>query len=253
MKRFYTLALIFLTVALSCGPEQERQEQITRLRGIGAVSAPLVQTPSTDSQSNTVTLTTYVAIPLDQTITATAFVDEPVFGAYMVSAAEMQISTSMNYTDYDDFRLASFDTVVAIPKLSVFQALNPLFSGIQMRYGFEISTGDDTEQLTGSFLVYPEGSSELSWQNTTVNLAAPVSTDTISAGSEVSFEASATDQNDDNIKYGWFVSGGKVKNRRSSKTTWSTPGEAGSYTVIITARGKKSRSFSFDIVQVTLN
>ena len=256
MKRIISHVLLLSLAAwfFSCGEEEERQETLTRLRGIGVVSAPLVSAPSTVASPKTVDVTIYVAIPTDATITgAESFMDDPTFGAYMVTAEDMSINLSgVTYTDYDGFRLAQFTTTITVPLEAIFQAINPAFTGIQMRYGVKVSTADDEEFVAGSFLVYTEGSSELDWQSPSVSITSPQQAQVFQTGEVVDLEATITNPNDENIKLGWFSTDGNIQNRRSNSTQWTAPSEAGTYTLLLTIRGKSSRGFGLNAVQVTV-
>ncbi len=246
--------ILLLATVYSCGEEQERQEVLNRLRGLGVVAFPLVSEPSSDNQPNRVDVSIYVAIPKGESIvSAEPFTDESIPGAYMVGEEQVSIDTSsINYDDYNGFRVANMTASVVVPEEASFRILSNPFIGAQLRYGFAVSTSNDTEYITGSFLVYPKGSDELSWSNPTVTLNSPVSGASFKAGEEVSLEATIINPNEEPIKIGWFCDDGKIVNRRSSSTTWIAPSQSGQYTIFMTVRGKSSRGFSMEAIQVTV-
>ena len=179
--------------------------------------------------------------------------DDPTFNAYMVTEDDMNIDlSSVTYTDYDEFRLATLSATVTVPLEAVFQAINPVFKGIQMRYGAKISTGNDSEYVAGSFLVYKDGSEELNWQSPTIAISSPQEAQVFNAGETVDLEATITNPNDENIKLGWFVTDGNIQNRRANTTKWTAPTKPGQYTIITTVRGKSSRGFNLEAVQVVI-
>ena len=221
--------------------------------GIGVVSTPLVQTPSIDADIKSVVVNVVLSIPAGKTVTVAPYQDIP--SPNVVSVANEAITVdeaSIAYTDYEGFRLLSFNAAVVVPDVAILRGRNPEFIGVQVRYGLEVSTDDDVEYVVGNFLVYPEGATELGWQNPTINLDLPTDGAEVAADTEIDIEASYTEQNDEKVKFGWFATDGEIGNRRSLKTKWKTPAGAGTYQLIITARGKKSRGFSYRVITVTV-
>lgn len=243
-----TLMLLFSFFFFGCGGDEDRQENLFKLRGFGSASNPLVSLPSTDvTAPRKVELTVYAALPVGETATVEPYEDEasPFFANLTV--ADIAIDTaSFVYQTYPGFQILTFKASLNVPFAQRF--VRTAGAG-QARYGFLIKSGSEVEKLVGNFLVYPEGSPELAWTNPTVSLVTPIEGLSLKAESDVGLTATFTDSNAEELKLGWFASGGKVKNRRAKSTSWETPA-AGDHTVIFTARGKKSRGFAMQIVKV---
>ena len=244
----FTLSILVSIILLGCGGEEDRQENLFKLRGLGAISNPLVSLPTTDPTTpRKVELRVYAALPIGETATVEPFEDDgsPFFAR--LSVGDISIDTaSLAYQAYPGFQIMSFTASLSVPVAETFARTK---GAGQVRYGFLIKSGNEVEKLVGNFLVYPEGSPELNWVNPEVALENPTEGLSLKSGSDVSISAALTDKNDEDLKLGWFASGGKVKNRRAKSTSWETPG-AGEHTVIFTARGKKSRGFAMQIVKV---
>jgi hypothetical protein len=244
----YTLSILAALCLFACGEEDDRQENLLKLRGIGAVSNPLVSVPSVDPAAPLkVELTVYTALPIGETATVEAFEDE--FSPYVanLSVSDIAVDTgSLIYQSYPGFQIMTFKATLNVPIAQRFKRTN---GAGQAKYGFLIKSGSEVEKLVGTFLVYPEGSPELSYTNPEVNLVTPTEGLSLKSAIDVNMTAELTDKNDEDLKLGWFASGGKVKNRRAKSTSWETPG-VGEHTVIFTARGRKSRGFAMQIVKV---
>ena len=246
----YTLSILAALVFLSCSDEEDRQENLFKLRGLGASSNPLVSLPSVDPAApRKVEVTVYVALPIGATATVEPFEDEfsPIVANLSVSDIAID-PASLIYQTYPGFQILSFKASLNVP---VAQRFVRTKGAGQAKYGFLVKSGIEIEKLVGNFLVYPEGSPELNWTNPEVTLVTPTEGLSLKSGSDANLTATLNDKNDEELKLGWFTSGGKVKNRRAKSTSWETPG-VGEHTVIFTARGKKSRGFVMQIVKVKM-
>ena len=63
--------------------------------------------------------------------------------------------------------------------------------------------------------------------------------------------ASVDNDNDEELRVGWFTSKGKIKNRRAKSTKWETGG-SGKQTLLLTVRGRKSGAFVFATQEVVV-
>lgn len=244
----YALSILTALVFLSCGGDEDRQENLFKLRGLGAASNPLVSLPSVDPAApRKVELTVYVALPLGETATVEPFEDttSPIIANLSVSDIAID-PASMVYQDYPGFQILTFKASLNVPVATRFFRTK---GAGQAKYGFLIKSGTEVEKLVGNFLVYPDGSPELNYLSPEVSLVTPTEGLSLKSASDVDLTATLVDKNDEDLKLGWFASGGKVKNRRAKSTTWETPG-VGDHTVIFTARGKKSRGFVMQIIKV---
>jgi len=254
IKTFISLLIVgCMALAVgACNEPVDRQEQIDRLKGIGLVASPLVNSPSQGSTINATQITGYATIPLGKTPVVTAYLDQPTAGAISVKTDEIIIDASkQELTTYEGFQLLKFVARVTIPSVTLIQRFTDDFQGIQFRYGFTVSTEDDVEYIVGSFLVYPEGSEELQWTNPVISIDSPTENQSLSAEEEFDVIATLTKPNDEDVKLGWYVSEGEISNRRAGETTWTLPTK-GKHTLILTARGKKSRGFAIQIKTVNI-
>ena len=74
---------------------------------------------------------------------------------------------------------------------------------------------------------------------------------TVGLTSDQILSGTITKPQPENVKVSWFVSSGKVTNRRAKETKWA-PEKTGPQTVIMTARGMKSGSFAVQAVDVNV-
>jgi len=244
----FSKLLVSSLLLISCSGDEDRQENLLKLRGLGASSEPLVSLPSEDvTAPRKVEVVVYVALPLGQTATIEPFEDE--FSPFVVNLGVSDIEVdvaSLNYEEYPGFQVFTFKASLNVPVGGRFFRTQ---GAGQAKYGFLIKSGLEIEKLVGTFLVYPEGSPELNWTNPDVTLVTPTEGLSLQSGADVDLSATFVDKNNEELKIGWFTSGGKVKNRRSKSTSWKTP-DSGDHSVIFTARGRKSRAFTMQILKV---
>jgi hypothetical protein len=113
---------------------------------------------------------------------------------------------------------------------------------------FQTSSGDD-ESVVGDTLLYAPGSPQLEWKPPTINITKP--TDNSSAGS-VDLEGTISSDGNESNRVAWFVSAGKVKNRKARSTRWEDA-PSGSQAVFFTVRGAKSGAFAIKSQAINLN
>jgi hypothetical protein len=253
MKRLPALCvtpfvLTALIAAASCGGEEERYEKVGKLRALGTASTPVVAQPSTADAPQTVTLTFYAAVPNGDTVTATPFLDEG--SLYALPLPLEVVPGSETYTGQAAFQLYSVKTTVAIPTIDQLP-IEPGTGFARVRYGLTLTDGGEEEKIVGTLLVYPEGSSELAWATTppSIDVTEPAASATVSG--KLDIKAAITNPIGEDMRVGWFVSDGEVKNRRAKETEWDKAG-AGPQTVIVTARGMKTGAFTLKAVDVTV-
>ncbi len=249
MKKIF-LFLSFLLL-LSCSEDKDRQEVIDKLRGIGSITSPLVSTPSLIGQPpEKVEVTVHLALPLGKTVTVEPYKDQETFSAILLEEDQIAVkSGTIKYAPYADFQVVSFKADLTVPIAEFF---TPLGGAGQVRYGFLVKSGTDEEKVIGNFLVYPENSPELSWTSPQITVEKPIDESTVKAESEIEIKASLVNSNDEDLLVGWLVGGGEIKNRRAKETKWKTPG-VGKNTLIATVRGKKSRGFGIQIIEINTN
>jgi hypothetical protein len=142
---------------------------------------------------------------------------------------------SEKYVDYAAFRLYSVNAKVVIPA-AVPIPPKPGFS--RLKYGVVLRSGEEEEKVVGNLLVYPPGSPELSWQAPSGEIVTPT-TGSVESGS-IDLKANLVSPNTgESLRVSWYVSSGKVQNRRAKQTKWQDP-KTGTQTILMTVRGLKT-------------
>jgi hypothetical protein len=247
MKTSGTLAVALTALcALACnGGDEEKYEKIDKLRALGVSVTPIGLTPSTAAEAQTVTMTFFVAAPLDSTVTYEPYEDEQARYALPVTLAVDP--GSEKHDDYAKFSIHQVNAVFTAPAAdSVPIPSVPGFARI--RYGLRVKSAGEEEVVVGTLVMYPTAETRPAYQPLTVNIETPIEGATI--GSETPVEAIIDNQNGENVKVGWFVSSGELKNRRARKTEWRKV-EGGTQTVVVTVRGLKSGAFAYAVRDVT--
>ncbi|MBP6217646.1 MAG: hypothetical protein KA436_03550 [Oligoflexales bacterium] len=237
---------LFFFITYSCGQQQDRQEVLSKLRGLGVAVNPLVPRASVEGDPQKVTLTVSAVVPLQQTIKVEYFEDKPSPRFISLKSSQIKIEDPIDYTDYSNFQLVSFNISVDVPDASEFAKTNGV--GL-VRYGFKMISGSEEEKVVGTFLVYPKGAPQLLWENPKIDLKNPSAGAVLRAGQTTEVQADFSNPNAEEFKVAWFTSGGKIINRRNKKTKWELPTK-GNHTLIVTVHGKKSRSFSIMPVKI---
>jgi hypothetical protein len=237
MSRLGLLSLLFLIIEFAAcnNDDEDRFEQINKLRAIGVSAVPVTVQPTTSINTPvTADLTIYAVVPLGQTISIEPYTDpQP---SILPQLSVGLTSGSEKYVDYTAFRLYSVNARVVIPS-SVPIPPKPGFA--RLKYGVVMRSGDEEEKVIGNLLVYPPGSQELSWQAPSAEIAAPPA-GALEAGGSIDLKANLVSPNaGENLRVSWFVSSGKVQNRRAKETKWQDP-KTGTQTVMVTVRGLKS-------------
>jgi len=241
------LALTAMLLCVGCNEDDEVFEEINKLRAVGVSSAPLFGQPSTGDVPQLVTLTFHAGVPLGGTVTAEPFVDDS--ARYSFPAPLTIVPGSEIYQDLAGMRLYQVQATIAIPTAEQLPILpDPGFA--RLRYGMRLTSGAEEEMIVGNVLVYPSGAPQLAWAVQTVDVAVPTAGAVVS-GDEVEMKGVINKTIDENIRVGWFVTAGRLKNRRAKDTEWQTEA-AGGATVIFTTRGLKSGAFAMKAVDVTV-
>ena len=226
---------LLMSGLLACNNDDEdRFEQINKLRAIGVSVAPVTVQPTiSPSSPGTAALTIYAAVPLGQTISIEPYTDpQPSILPQLTPVIE---SGSEKYVDYAAFRLYSVNARVVIPAAV---PIPPKPGFTRLKYGLLMRAGEEEEKVVGNILVYPPGSPELSWQAPSAEIATP-NTAGVESGS-IDLKANLVSPNaGENLRVSWYVSSGKVQNRRAKETKWQDP-KAGAQTILMTVRGLKT-------------
>jgi len=244
--------MVFSLLLNSCNQDDSmRVERIEKLRTIGVASNPIVLSAPAPGSSGILELTAFAALPAGNTVTASSFLDEA--SAYTPPVPIVIDSNSESIQHLGALDLYSVKGTVNVgPLTPEQQAILAAPSGkLTLRYGIRLEAGEESEDIVGNILVYPAGSEESAYQAVSVSVAEPVANATVSSGPDQVLSGTVTKPQSENVKVSWFVSSGKVTNRRAKETKWE-PQSAGTQTVIMTARGMKSGSFALQAVDVTV-
>jgi hypothetical protein len=239
MIRLPLLLLLALTLS-ACDEGEERYEEIKKLRSVGVAANPVAITPLlAGGPPQIVTLTFYAAVPLGGTVTYEPFIDEA--AKYAATVPLVMSPGSEKYEDHIGFRIFSVDATAVLPPAEALP-IPPVPGFVAFRYGLILRSAEEEERVVGNFLVYPPGAAQLTWTAPTVDISGVASGATLPTGKH-DLNAVLTNTNDEKLRIAWFVSGGKLRNRRNKETVWEAE-DAGPYSIMLTARGLKSGAFA---------
>ncbi len=231
------------TWAVSCDDAADRFEAVNKLRALGVAANPVVGTAA-----STVALTIYAAVPLGQSVTVEPFVDDASKFAPPVTLAVEPGSEA--YEEHTQFRIFSLRATLTVPPIV---PIPPAPGFARLRYGITFRAGGEVEKIVGTFLVYPAGDPAIArfGSGFAVDITAPTQGATVS-DDEAPMIASIHNPAGEKVRVGWYVSSGKVKNRRARATNWLTKDVKGSETVLLTARGLSSGAFALKAYDVNV-
>ncbi len=240
------LALPFIWTA-ACANDDDRPEQLEKLRTLGVLSTPIIHSLSTAEETNTATLTFFLSTPLGSEIAIEPFSDPAA-----MSPLPEPLTVVENSEKYDDLlqtRLYQVQATVNLPQENETYLAKLNQSGsLTLRYGLKFTSGSEEEKVIGDVVIYKDKDALL-WQNPTIQIIEPVNDADISSSS-TSLNAVLTNTNaGETYKIGWFVTSGKIKNRRSLKTELKET-DTGNVTIIATVRGSRSGTFAYATVDV---
>lgn len=243
----------FLALTLvACGDDSDRIEVMDRMRTIGTTASPLISEPSEATTARTVQLTVYVALPEGETASVEAFRDLEALGSHTLATGAIHpvAPVESDYQNLASLRLLPIVVTVDVPTAD---ELILTEKGRRVRYGLRItSSSGRVENIVGSFLVYPAGSEALTWQSPTISLAAPANQESVRMSEDgIDLKATVNNPEEEGVKVGWFVTSGKISARRARDTVWLEPKE-GRQTIIATVRGKKTRGFGIQVIEVNV-
>lgn len=228
---------------VGCQSFDEPFEKLSKLRGIGVASEPVLATPSTEADPHVVVLTVYVSVPLKQDVSVDTFTDKA--SVLALPAPNLKISLDPTCTDYSSLRLCSFQATFDVPTNDILQLETK--KAVRIHYGFHVTAKNQVENIIGDVLVVEADSTELDIIPLAIDVKEPLEADTLKRHHDTNIKAKITNNNDEDVKIGWFISAGALKNRRAESTTWKTGGDEGQ-TLIGTVRGKRTRSFAFKVM-----
>jgi hypothetical protein len=156
--------------------------------------------------------------------------------------------------DYPGLRHVTIEAGATLPTAEELTALwedFPSVGFVRLRYTLVVSDGTRELPLAGDFVVYRDAAFPGAKDNlfgSTID--APAAGETVS-DKKVTISSTLRNPQDEDVKIGWYVSAGEVKNRRAVTTEWELPG-SGEYTLIFTVRGKEARNGDIQIRRVTM-
>jgi hypothetical protein len=236
------LGVVFCFLAAACGNESERPETITKLRAIG-----VEQTPVNAKIGDTVQLTFYLLGKPQTTLTPEVLLDTK--SPYSTPVAVTPVDAAPVETSMGSLSLYSYRATMTVAGSPVIAAALTKLGWARLRYQVKFNAAGDDENIVGDTIVYPENSPALTWTAPTIAITKPSAT--VSSGT-VDLEGTIDSAGNETNRVSWFVSSGKVKNRRAKSTVWQEAA-SGTQTVVMTVRGTKSGAFALKTQTVTLN
>lgn len=235
---FVPAAFIFAT----CSSDEERKEQIGKLRALGVEQSPVVATPG-----QPVTLTFHLASPQAMTLSAASYRDTAArYGSVTDVTLIDQTPVSQDLGALTHYTLrAQFNA----PNDAATTATIARAGQARVRYGLRVvDVSGDEETIVGDTLVYAADAPQQSWSSPTISIDQPIDA-TIPSATALSATIQSA-QGESNL-VSWFVSSGKVKNPNARSSEWQEIG-LGEQTLILTVRGRKSGSFAIKTATVTV-
>lgn len=242
MRYFIVAALLLLA---ACNEDQERYEKIDKLRAIGVEVTPIAAVPSPGSTPSITSLNLYVVQPTDTSLNVASYSDPEADSALFIDSVIS--SDAPEKTDLNGLFLYKIKANVAIPSAELLP-IPPEPGFARLTYGITASAGEETENIIGRILVYAPNDEKTTWTQPNVTLHEPADGATLSPG-EIDIKASIESDYSEEWRVSWFVSDGKLSNRRAKETKWETPG-SGDHTLILTVRGLNSNTFVIKTAKV---
>jgi hypothetical protein len=228
---------------VACSDDAERPETITKLRALG-----VAQTPTTAKPGDQVTLTFYLAGQPQLKITAQPALDS--MARFGQPVAVTPVDQAPSETTVGPLSLYTYRVSLTAASDAATTAAIQTKGLARLRYKVNFSTDvGDGESIVGDTLVYPPGSPQLEWQPPTISIDKPVQE---AASGSMALEGTVNSNGKETNRVGWFVSAGKIKNRKSRSTEWQDAPQ-GTQAVFFTVRGAKSGAFAIKSQAVTVN
>jgi hypothetical protein len=246
--RTWVKQLLLITAALSqyssCGDDNaDRPEVLKKLRTLGVEQNPINAKPG-----DTVNLTFHLAGPQGLTIAPSVELDT--VSRYGVAQPVTPIDAQPTETAVGPLSLYAYRTTLSVPTDNALVAASLAKQGYaRLRYKVRFSAGSEYEAVVGDTVVYPSTAPQLAWKSPEIAISKPVDA---AASGTIDLEGTISSEGSESYRVSWFVSDGKVKNRRAKITSWSDATK-GTQTLIMTVRGTKSGAFVLKSQSVTLN
>ena len=203
----------------ACGGDQDRYEDIQKMRALGVLSDKAVVEPSTASAPQTVSLTFYAALPHGDSVTAATYTDDAGSSGGTPAAVVLDQS-SAGVDTHASFNIYHIKGVMTVPGVEAL-AFKGLDQNATVQYGVKLdSAANGTQIILGNVVVYPSGAEQLKTLGAlpTVKITAPAKAAALSDGADISADVATT--NSETVRIGWFITGGQIKNRNAAATHW---------------------------------
>lgn len=254
LKLSFSLSIISVA-ALACSEMDSRPERAEKLKPILVEVNPPVSEGAPFEPAligNEVRLAFhFIAPPRTQGFTATPEMAGP--KPLTVPAPLPELDGPVVVSELPGLQHSIVKTKVLLPGLAELEAIDPALAAapfIRFQYQLRLSHEGRDLPLAGDFVAYRDASvPEASWNFQGSRITQPESSN--SRGNKVEIAAEVVNQQGEPLRVAWFVSDGKIENRRASSTEWEAPGP-GEYTLIFTVRGKQSRTGTLAIKSLTL-
>lgn len=248
----------FVTLALGACNESAPAERIDKLRTLGlSVVWPSGESPRTLRPGDSLGVSLVLAAPLGASVDVKNLPDE-----LAAEGALPLTGGNPSYQELGAFRLVTVQGQIQVPTPP--QGAQGVPPVLKVRFGWEIQSGDEQEKVLGDAFIVSQPGLEQSWPLARWSVTSPALSGIVEAkkvSSKGGFGSKGSDswelplsldiQNPDiePLRVSWFVSSGRVQNRRARETVW-TGMDAGKQTVIATVRGLKSRQFAYQIADI---
>ena len=237
-----TIMLSFCFVISGCGDDGERPETIDKLRALGVAQSPVNAAPG-----ETVNLTFYLAGAPGLTIVPEVITDSST--RYGFPVAVTPITATPSETNSGALSIYEYRASMVVPATAQMSAAIAKLGFARTRYSVKFTAGQESESVVGDSVIYTSGSSQLAWTAPVITIDKPDATGT---SGNLDLTGTIVSSGAETNRVSWFVSSGKIKNRRSKATQWQDV-PAGTQTLIMTVRGAKSGAFAIKTKSVTIN
>jgi hypothetical protein len=242
-KLVLLVSVVLVTQLTSCGDENaDRQEVIKKLRALGVEPTPVNAKPG-----DTVTLNFYLAAAPGANISPEVQLDSS--AQYGVPVVVTPTDAKPSELQAGPLSIYSYKASFTVPTDNLTLLASLTKQGYaRMRYKVKFSADSESESVVGDTVIYPPTALQTSWKSPEISISKPAAA---AGAGKLDVEGVITSDAVEPYRVSWFVSDGKIKNRRAKVTSWSDAPK-GPQTLIMTVRGTKSGAFAIKSQAVTI-